>query len=103
MNENSQANIEAIVISIDGERLVLPIDTAKKLKDELNRLFGSPVKEYVPWPWSFPQVEINPAPRWWGTTSDGTGVLYKPSTAANSYIVDTSKVTASYTISTGES
>lgn len=96
--------VEAIVINIGDERLVVPTEIAKKLYEELGELFGKKEKEYIPWPWPVPQVEINPEPRWWGTTSDRAGdFVYKSSTTANTYIVDASKVTASYTISTGES
>ena len=44
--------VEAIVVSIGEERMVIPTEIAKKLYKELEELFGKKEKEYIPWPTS---------------------------------------------------
>lgn len=73
--------IKKIELDIDGKRISLTPEQAKKLTKDLNELFGEKEKEYVPYPQPYPIYPYRKIWEWkyepyiyW--TSTGTHVTY---------------------------
>jgi hypothetical protein len=58
--EVQKTEVVSIKLRIKGKEIDLSLEEAKELKDELNKVFAEPVKEYVPY---YPYYPTYP---WWG-------------------------------------
>ena len=75
-------SVEAIVIDVNGKKMVLPVEVAKKLYEELGDLFAKKEKEYVPWPIIQQPYFIPP-----GTWCNGDNLTITTSYAATTSMV----------------
>ena len=65
----SRNMIRKIELDLDGKRVSLTLEQAKKLKDVLNELFGEKIikvkeKEYIPYPQPYPIEPYRPWRPW---------------------------------------
>lgn len=77
----SKNMIKKIELDLDGKRVSLTLEQAKKLKDTLNELFGEKIvkeKEYIPYPQPYPQpYPVEPYRPWRPWRWDDRPFYYK--------------------------
>lgn len=92
--------VEAIVVTIGEERMVIPVEIAKKLYKELGELFDKKEKEYIPWP-SLPTIIYKPQD-WTAPYIGDVPPQFQPKIwSSNSLTIECSadsEVSASYTV-----